>query len=178
MNFPSSKKFRFVGISLIGVIAIAAVVLAATHNSKDSGKAPMSNSANTSSLSSNPTVSSKLGVEPVIGTPSGTAPTSLVKTDIVEGTGAPALSSSTVTAQYVLMSWKTGKVLQSSWSSGPFTAPLSGVIVGWQQGIPGMKVGGRRLLVIPPALAYGAAGGGPVGPNETLVFVVDLLGVK
>ena len=182
MNFLSSKKFRFAGISLIGVVAIAAIILAATHNSKDSGKAVVSNSSNNSSgasaSTSDPSVSSKLGVEPVIGAPSGAAPTSLVKTDIVEGNGATALSSSTVTAQYVLMSWKTGKVLQSSWSSGPFTAPLSGVIPGWQQGIPGMKVGGRRLLVIPPALAYGAAGGGPVGPNETLVFVVDLLGVK
>ena len=182
MNFSSSKKIRFAGISLIGVIAIVAIALAATHSSKDSGKATMNSSstssASNSAVTANPTVSSKLGVEPVIGTPTGAAPTSLVKTDIVEGTGATALSSSTVTAQYVLMSWKTGKVLQSSWSSGPFTAPLSGVIAGWQQGIPGMKVGGRRLLVIPPALAYGAAGGGPVGPNETLVFVVDLLGVK
>ena len=125
-----------------------------------------------------PSVTAHAGVAPVIGKPSGTAPLSLVKKDIIVGKGKAALSSSTVTAHYVLMSWKTGKVLQSSWTSGPFTAPLSGVIVGWQQGIPGMKVGGRRLLVIPPALAYGAAGGGPVGPNETLVFVVDLLGVK
>jgi peptidylprolyl isomerase len=72
------------------------------------------------------------------------------------------------------MDWKTGKVLQSSWTSGSFSTFLSGVIVGWQKGIPGMKVGGRRLLVIPHALAY-PNGGGPAG---TLVFVVDLLGVK
>ena len=125
-----------------------------------------------------PSVSAHAGTAPVIGKPTGTAPSTLVKKDIIVGKGKAALSSSTVTAHYGLMSWKTGKVLQSSWTSGPFTAPLSGVIPGWQQGIPGMKVGGRRLLVIPPALAYGAAGGGPVGPNETLIFVVDLLGVK
>jgi peptidylprolyl isomerase len=124
-----------------------------------------------------PSVSANAGVEPKIGAPTGTPPIALVTKDIIVGTGQAALSTSTVTAQYVLMSWKTGKVLQSSWPSG-FSAPLSGVIPGWQQGIPGMKVGGRRLLVIPPALAYGAAGGGPVGPNETLIFVVDLLGVK
>lgn len=128
--------------------------------------------------SSLPTVSAHAKVAPLIGKPVGAAPKSLVKKDIIVGKGKVALSSSTVTAQYVLMSWKTGKVLQSSWTSGPFTAPLSGVIPGWQQGIPGMKVGGRRLLVIPPALAYGAAGSGPIGPNETLIFVVDLLGVK
>jgi peptidylprolyl isomerase len=58
------------------------------------------------------------------------------------------------------------------------TFGLNQVISGWQQGIPGMKVGGRRLLVIPPDLGYGAAGGGPIGPNETLIFVVDLLAVS
>ena len=125
-----------------------------------------------------PSVTAHAGVAPVISKPKGTAPAKLISKDIIVGKGKKALLSSTVTAHYVLMSWKTGKVLQSSWSSGPFTAPLSGVIVGWQHGIPGMKVGGRRLLVIPPALAYGAAGGGPVGPNETLIFVVDLLAVK
>jgi peptidylprolyl isomerase len=130
------------------------------------------------SKSANPSVSALAGVAPVIGKPKGSAPKVLILKDIIVGKGKSALSSSTVKAQYVLMSWKTGKVLQSSWSTGPFTAPLSGVIVGWQKGIPGMKVGGRRLLVIPPALAYGAGGGGPVGPNETLVFVVDLLGVN
>ena len=125
-----------------------------------------------------PSVTAHAGVAPVIGKPKGTAPTKLFIEDVIVGKGKKALLSSTVTAQYVLMSWKTGKVLQSSWSSGPFSSPLAGVIQGWQKGIPGMKVGGRRLLVIPPALAYGAAGGGPVGPNETLIFVVDLLGVK
>ena len=130
------------------------------------------------SKSTNPTVTAHAGVAPAIGKPTGVAPKVLKIKDIIVGKGKVALSSSTVKAQYVLMSWKSGKVLQSSWSSGPFTAPLSGVIPGWQKGIPGMKVGGRRLLVIPPALAYGAAGGGPVGPNETLVFVVDLLGVN
>jgi peptidylprolyl isomerase len=78
----------------------------------------------------------------------------------------------------VLASWSTGKVIQSSWTTGsPATFPLAQVIPGWQQGMPGMKEGGRRLLIIPPALGYGAQGAGPIGPNETLIFVVDLVKV-
>jgi peptidylprolyl isomerase len=78
------------------------------------------------------------------------------------------------------MAWSTKAVVESSWDSGrSATFPLSGVIAGWQQGIPGMKEGGRRLLVIPPDLGYGATGAGAsIGPNETLVFVVDLIKVS
>ena len=121
-----------------------------------------------------PSVSAHAGVAPIIGKPKGTAPAKLIIKNIIVGKGKIASLSSTITAQYVLMDWKTGKVLQTSWTSGAFTDPLTAVIVGWQKGIPGMKVGGRRLLVIPPSLAY-PNGGGPAG---TLVFVVDLLGVK
>lgn len=163
MNHFVTKSVR------IGVVVLLGLGMSAPTNS--GAEAAISKAAN-------PSVSAHAGVAPVIGKPKGAAPKVLILKDIIVGKGKSALSSSTVKAQYVLMSWKTGKVLQSSWSTGPFTAPLSGVIAGWQKGIPGMKVGGRRLLVIPPALAYGAGGGGPVGPNETLVFVVDLLGVN
>lgn len=123
-------------------------------------------------------VSANAGMEPTTGKPQGDAPTTLVSRDIIVGSGETALLTSTLTAHYQLISWKTGEILQSSWTSQPFDFTLGGVIPGWQEGIPGMKVGGRRLLVIPPDLAYGAAGGGPIGPNETLAFVVDLLGVQ
>jgi peptidylprolyl isomerase len=123
-------------------------------------------------------VSDNQGVEPTVGKPIGDAPTTLISRDIIVGTGDEVVATSTLTAHYQLISWKTGEILQSSWKTGPFETQLGGVIAGWQQGIPGMKVGGRRLLVIPPELAYGAAGGGPIGPNETLAFVVDLLGVQ
>ena len=126
-----------------------------------------------------PSVSTAIGSAPTISAPAGAPPTTLTIKDVVIGKGAAALSSSTVTAHYVLMSWKSGKVLESSWSGGSApTFPLSNVIPGWQQGIPGMKIGGRRLLVIPPQLAYGPNGVGPIGPNETLIFVVDLQAVK
>jgi len=127
----------------------------------------------------NPTVSGAAGSKPVIGAPEGAAPTTLVTNDIILGTGKEAVASSTLTVHYTLMAWSTGQVVESSWDGGsPATFPLSGVIAGWQQGIPGMKEGGRRLLVIPAELGYGAAGGGPIGPNETLIFVVDVVSVS
>jgi len=171
MNFLKKKGVALTAgvILVVGIVAVVAWQTS-TPSGKSAGKATVTSTHL-------PSVSANSGAAPVIGAPSGAAPTSLISKDIIVGTGSPALSSSSVTAQYVLMSWKSGKVLQSSWPTA-FSTPLSGVIPGWQQGIPGMKVGGRRLLVIPPALAYGAAGGGPVGPNETLIFVVDLLAVK
>jgi peptidylprolyl isomerase len=125
-----------------------------------------------------PTVTTNQGEAPTIGAPSGPAPVELVKKDILAGSGAEAQASSTITFHYTLMTWSNGVLIESSWNSGaPATFPMSNLIVGWQQGIPGMKVGGRRLLVIPPEIGYGAQGSGPIGPNETLVFVIDLLGV-
>jgi len=123
-------------------------------------------------------VSDKPGVEPTVGKPVGDAPTSLVIKDIIVGSGDEVVATSTLTVHYQLISWKSGKILQSSWKSEPIDFNLNGVIAGWQQGMPGMKVGGRRLLVIPPDLAYGASGSGPIGPNETLAFVVDLVGLQ
>ena len=115
---------------------------------------------------------------PTIAAPKGNPPSSLETQDVIVGSGATAVATSTLTVHYTLMAWSTGKVVESSWTSGqPATFALAQVIPGWQQGIPGMKAGGRRVLVIPPALGYGAAGGGPIGPNETLIFVVDLISV-
>ena len=126
-----------------------------------------------------PTVTATAGTPPQIGKLSGAAPTDLQMKDIITGTGQTAIATSTLEVHYVLMTWSDGKVVQSSWDSGQTaTFPLSGVISGWQKGIPGMKEGGRRLLIIPPALGYGASGSGPIAPNETLVFVVDLIKVS
>jgi peptidylprolyl isomerase len=139
------------------------------------GAKSVSNQASTT----NPTVSGEAGSKPIIGSPEGTAPATLVTNDIIVGSGKEAVATSTLTVHYTLMAWSTGQVVESSWDGGsPATFPLSGVIAGWQQGIPGMKEGGRRLLVIPAELGYGAAGGGPIGPNETLIFVVDVISVS
>ncbi|CAB4920699.1 unannotated protein [freshwater metagenome] len=126
-----------------------------------------------------PAVTANAGEAPTITAPSGTPPTTLETKDIIVGTGAEVLASSTLTVQYTLMTWSNGSIVESSWSSGqPATFPLAGVIAGWQQGLPGAKVGGRRLLVIPADLGYGPNGSGPIGANETLIFVVDIIGVS
>ena len=122
-------------------------------------------------------VSAEAGLAPTISSPSGTPPATLVTEDVILGSGKVASPDSTLTVHYTLMAWSTGEIVESSWSGQPAQFPLSGVILGWQQGIPGMAVGGRRLLVIPPDLGYGEAGGGPIGANETLIFVVDLIDV-
>ena len=122
-------------------------------------------------------VSAEAGLAPTISSPSGAPPATLVTEDVIIGSGKVASPDSTLIVHYTLMAWSTGEIVESSWSGQPAQFPLSGVILGWQQGIPGMAVGGRRLLVIPPDLGYGEAGGGPIGPNETLIFVVDLIDV-
>jgi len=122
-------------------------------------------------------VSRTMGVEPTIGKPTGDAPKTLVLGDLVVGSGDLVKSGDTVAVQYVLMDWATGDVLESSWKGNPITFALSQVISAWQRGIPGMKVGGRRLLIAPPDWAYGANGSGKVGANANLIFVVDLLAI-
>jgi peptidylprolyl isomerase len=111
-----------------------------------------------------------------------TLPKTLVKQDLKVGDGATATAGKSVTVQYVGVSAVNGRQFDASWDRGePFTFTLGegGVIQGWDQGVEGMKVGGRRQLVIPPDLAYGPQGQPPtIGPNETLVFVIDLLSVK
>jgi len=114
---------------------------------------------------------------PTISKPEGAAPTELTTKDIIVGTGAEVLPTSTLTVHYTLMAWSTGKIIESSWSGQPATFPLAGVVEGWQKGLPGSKEGGRRLLILPPSMGYGAAGSGPIGPNETLIFAVDIIGV-
>ena len=124
-----------------------------------------------------PVVSAVAGEVPTISKPEGSAPTQLTTKDIIVGTGAEVLPTSTLTVHYTLMAWSTGKIIESSWSGQPATFPLAGVVEGWQKGLPGAKEGGRRLLILPPEMGYGAAGSGPIGPNETLVFSVDIIGV-
>jgi peptidylprolyl isomerase len=133
---------------------------------------------NSSGATTLPTVSANAGAVPTISAPEGAAPTALTTSDVIVGSGAEVLPTSTLTVHYVLMAWSTGKIIESSWSGQPATFPLAQVVEGWQKGLPGAKVGGRRLLVLPPSMGYGAAGAGPIGPNETLIFVVDILGVN
>jgi peptidylprolyl isomerase len=114
--------------------------------------------------------------------PTSRPPTHLVSYDLIRGKGEAAEDGDTVTVQYVLADYATKKVVQSSWTSQPFSFELGAgqVIHGWDDGVVGMKVGGRRELILPPALAYGASPpqGSGIAPNSTLVFVIDLLNVQ
>ena len=114
---------------------------------------------------------------PEIECPDGPAPDSLVIEDVIVGDGAEAVPGGNVTVHYVGVEYDTGEEFDSSWDRGQSAEfPLGALIQGWQVGIPGMKVGGRRKLTVPPALAYGNGPGHPLG-GKTLVFVIDLLGV-
>lgn len=117
--------------------------------------------------------------KPVIDRPDGPAPTDLKIEDIVVGEGAQAKPGDTVDVHYVGVEFDSGEEFDASWNRGQsIEFPLRGLIQGWQEGIPGMRVGGRRQLTIPPEMAYGPAGGGHRLSGKTLIFVIDLLGVK
>jgi peptidylprolyl isomerase len=118
--------------------------------------------------------------KPEVEVPDGPPPLELKIKDIKVGTGAEAVAGKMVTVHYVGVSYSDKEQFDASWDRGtpfPFTLGAGEVIQGWDEGVVGMKVGGRRQLIIPPALAYGESGQGQIKPNETLVFVVDLLGV-
>ena len=107
------------------------------------------------------------------------APSELVIEDIIVGDGSVAAAGDTVNVHYLGVEYDSGEQFDASWDRGqPIEFPLSGLIAGWQEGIPGMKVGGRRKLIIPPVMAYGPAGGGHRLSGRTLIFVIDLLGVR
>lgn len=137
-----------------------------------------SSSGVTTSVSVPPALSHK----PTVSVPKGPPPSHLVVKDLIKGSGQSLSSGQTATFNYVGVIYKTGKVFDSSWQRNqPFTTQLTSgtVIAGWVQGLQGMKVGGRRELIVPPALAYGKAGRPPsIPPNSTLVFVVDLLSIS
>ena len=114
--------------------------------------------------------------------PGETPPADLVVEDVIEGEGAEAKTGQEVEVHYVGVAWSNRKQFDASWDRGSpfnFTLGQGRVIKGWDEGVAGMKVGGRRKLTIPPKMGYGSSGAGSaIKPNETLVFVVDLLGVK
>ena len=191
-------RLRLSAISLI--IALAACLAACGSSTKAAG-VQLAPSAGATADSTTPTIATStssststtatstsstplptaLKTKPKVVVPSGPAPKTLVIKDLIKGTGPVATAGSTVTVQYVGVLYKGGKQFDASWNDGsgqPTSLPLSGVIKGWQQGIPGMRVGGRRELIIPPSLGYGAAGSPPKIPaNATLVFVIDLHGI-
>ncbi len=164
---------------LLMIVACAALVLAGCGGDDDSSSEPTQASGSAAPESSGD--ASNRG-KPEVALPDGEPPQQLEETDLIEGTGKEAKSGDQVTVQYVGVGYESGEEFDSSWSRAkpfPFTLGAGEVIPGWDQGVEGMKVGGQRELIIPPELAYGEEGRPPaIGPNETLVFVIDLLEVK
>lgn len=155
-----------IGAAILLVVVVAIVLIARSGDSgNDTGA-----------------VSTDLASKPTIEVPTEPPPPDLVIDDIVTGDGATAEQGDTVKVQYVGVDYETGKQFDASWDSGkPFSFQLGAgnVIPGWDQGVEGMRVGGRRELIVPPDLAYGTQGQPPtIGPNATLVFVIDLLDVQ
>ncbi len=154
-----------IGASVLLVAIVVIVVVAGGSSDDDGGGA----------------ISDDLSTKPVIAA-SSDLPSELVTNDIVVGEGPAAEAGDTVSMQYVGVVTDTGKEFDASWDRGePFEFELGSgsVIPGWDEGIPGMQVGGRRELIIPPNLAYGEAGSPPdIPPNATLTFVVDLQEIK
>jgi peptidylprolyl isomerase len=120
--------------------------------------------------------------KPVIPKPTGTPPRKLVKQDIVKGKGPAAKPGDTVTVNYTGVNFSNGQEFDSSWDSGatfPVQLGAGMVIEGWDKGLVGVRKGGRRMLTIPPEMGYGSEGYPPsIPPNETLVFVIDVVSIK
>jgi peptidylprolyl isomerase len=167
---PAVSRGRLLIFALCAALALA---IAGCGGSGDS--------STESTAASSSEVSTNLKAKPKVTVPDGEPPKELEEIEVVEGDGAEAKSGDEVTVQYVGVGYDSEEEFDSSWSRNePFTFTLGAgeVIKGWDQGVAGMKVGGRRELIIPANLAYGPEGTGPIGPNETLIFVIDLLKVK
>lgn len=181
-------------------MAIVSVVLATSRDKKKrvaTSSPAVTVTSTTSTASSTPSATSAAPVASAAGKPCvavadplpagapavpvkvGPPPTQLVTQDLKDGTGAVVAAGATVTVNYIGVSCSTGKIFDTSYGATPVTFPLGQVIKGWQDGIPGMKVGGQRLLGIPPAEGYGTQGqGANIAPEETLWFVVEVTDTK
>jgi peptidylprolyl isomerase len=162
--------------------AIACLALAVAGCGGDDDSSTGSSEASESTTAVKKAKPGAKKTKPKVTVPSGPPPAQLEVIEIEEGTGAEAKAGDTVSVQYVGVGYESEEEFDSSWSRNePFSFQLGAgmVIAGWDQGVQGMKVGGRRELIIPPELAYGEAGSPPaIGPNETLIFVIDLLAVE
>jgi len=168
-------------LAISGALAVAAALSACGSKAPGVQQAP-SGGATQASVPTTPTPPPQLQAKPTVTVPKDCSNKQLVTKDLIPGTGQAASAGQTVTVNYVGVLCQTGKEFDSSWKRNqPFTTALTSgsVIPGWVKGIPGMKVGGRRELIIPASLAYGKAGSPPtIPPNSPLVFVVDLLSVS
>jgi peptidylprolyl isomerase len=171
---------------LLLLALIAALALVACGDDDDSEPAAQSDGGASTAEEPSPSAQREAledtSTKPVIPKPSGSPPRRLVKDDIVKGKGAPAKPGDTLVVHYAGVTFSTGEEFDASWNSGqPYPVQLGAgqVIQGWDRGLVGVRKGGRRMLTIPPELGYGAEGYPPaIPPNETLVFVVDVVDIQ
>jgi peptidylprolyl isomerase len=187
-SFPTIRAWAALA-ALASVILIAgcgssgssSTITVGNQNPADNALIKSSSTGSTGATGTATPTSGPLSKEPTVTPPKGTPPTTLVTKDLIVGTGPEAKPGQSVTVNYVGALYSNGNVFDASWKRHePFVFSLGKhqVIAGWDQGIAGMKVGGRRELIIPPALGYASRGVPPtIPPNATLVFVVDLLAV-
>jgi peptidylprolyl isomerase len=171
---------RPLALTLCAVLALAAAGCGSGDD--DNGSASTASAAPTESTTTQAPAVAKPRPKPTIKVTGGKPPKKLVIEDLIKGTGPAAKPGDPLTVNYIGADFKTGKPFDNSYDRGqPFPFQLGGgqVIAGWDKGLVGMRVGGRRQITIPPSLGYGPQGQPPViKPNETLVFVIDLLGVQ
>lgn len=189
------RNRRLVRFAAMAVVAVAVVLFFSMRGDDDAEETASTDTETTevdeaSTTTVAPVAATPLTCEPPSGEhtdistkptpePPAAPATDLTCQDLVIGEGEEVRNSNdTVTVHYVGVAQSTGEEFDTSWGGDPATFSLTGVIAGWTEGIPGMKVGGRRLLVIPPELAYGAQPPPGIPPNATLIFVVDLLEVR
>ncbi|MGO8870992.1 MAG: FKBP-type peptidyl-prolyl cis-trans isomerase [Acidimicrobiales bacterium] len=165
----------------IVMLSAAALALAGCSSTSSATTTAAGQSAPTATVSTIPpqerSPAGTSGTEPTVTVPSEAPPTQLESSDLIIGTGPAVKDGDTVSVQYVLATYSSGKTIQSSWDGQPFSFTLGKgqVIKGWDEGVVGMKAGGRRELIIPASLGYGASSpGAGIAPNDTLVFIVDL----
>jgi peptidylprolyl isomerase len=184
-----ARRSRAIKIGIGAAAALALVFFLSSRSDDDSTDVATTDSSTTTAPAGSESAAGKPCVavaEPLpAGAPAvpvkvGPPPTSLVKEDLKPGTGATVAPGHTVTVNYIGVSCSTGKIFDSSYERNqPATFSLTGVIKGWTDGIPGMQVGGQRLLGIPADQGYGQRGSPPdIGPGETLWFVVEVLDTK
>jgi peptidylprolyl isomerase len=186
-RYRRRRRITTAALVAVGVVAVLGLFVVLSR-SGDSTTATTSTSTSTTTTTA--ALESALGKPcvafddtlpegaPEVPMPEGDPPGQLTTDDLVVGTGTAAAVGDEITVNYIGVSCSTGKVFDSSWGRGqPATFALEegSLIEGWTQGIPGMQPGGRRVLVVPPSLGYGATGTATIAPDETLVFVVDLV---
>jgi peptidylprolyl isomerase len=177
-------------VRTLTLVALAVSALTMTGCSSSSSSPTTTAAASTTPTTSGPPTTipagdlspaGVAGTAPTVTVPAGKPPTRLETADLITGTGPAAKAGDSVTVQYVLATYSSRKTIQSSWSSQPFTFTLGAgqVIPGWDQGVVGMQVGGRRELIIPPSLGYkDQSPGAGIAANDTLVFIVDLVSIN